>query len=241
MTPAAAPIAALKQAGSTNDEALARLRASDTPLWLTAERQTAGRGRRGRPWSSEAGNLYASYAFAPDWPQRVFGLLPLACAVALGDALATFGITPGLKWPNDVQIDGMKCAGILIEAETSATRRRAVIGFGVNVSHAPDGVAATHVGAYAPEATAQTVFAALRPALAAALAALAAPDGIGATRARWLQRAVGIGLPVVVRYDSNSIEGRFLGLDEDGRLILEQEGGTRTISAGDVFVRTERL
>ncbi|WMS42325.1 biotin--[acetyl-CoA-carboxylase] ligase [Acuticoccus sp. MNP-M23] len=241
MTPDAAPVAALAEAGSTNDEAMARLRASGTPLWLTAARQTAGRGRRGRPWSSEPGNLYASYAFSPDWAPRVFALLPLACAVALGDALATFGIAPQLKWPNDVLVDGAKCAGILIEAETSMTARRAVIGFGVNVSHAPADVAATKVGAYAADATADTVFAALRPALGEIFAALTAPDGIETIRARWLQRAVGIGLPVVVRYDSNSIEGRFLGLDEDGRLILEQEGGTRTISAGDVFVRTERL
>ncbi len=237
----AAPVAALTEAGSTNDEALARLRAGGTHVWVTAERQTAGRGRRGRAWTSEPGNLYASYAFAPDWPPRVFGILPLASAIALGDAIEALGAAPQLKWPNDVLIDGRKCAGILIEAETSASQRRAVIGFGVNVAHAPVDVAATHIAAYAPQATARTVFEALRPALAAALCALTAPDGIAAIRALWLKRAVGIGLPVVVRYDSNSIEGRFLGLDEDGRLILEQEGGTRTISAGDVFVRTERL
>ena len=241
MTPDAAPVVALETAGSTNDEAMARLRDTGAPLWVTAARQTAGRGRRGRPWTSEPGNLYASYAFTPDWPPRVFGMVPLACAVALADALATFGIEAALKWPNDVQIDGRKCAGILVDAEGGAGIRRAVIGFGVNVAHSPGDAPATHINAHAPSVSVASVFAALQTALAGALETLGGPDGVGAIRARWLQRAVGIGLPVVVRYETKSIEGRFLGLDEDGHLILEQESGTRTISAGDVFVRTERL
>ena len=159
-------------------------------------------------------------------------------------------MTPQLKWPNDVLIDGHKCAGILIEAEVggsgagTSAQRRAVIGFGVNIAHHPQDatVPATHLERHAPAATPASVFAALRQSLARTLDRLATSDGPRYVRERWLERAIGIGGPVTVRYEQENIEGQFLGLDPSGRLILGQDGGvTRLIAAGDVFVRSERL
>ncbi|MEO1102135.1 MAG: biotin--[acetyl-CoA-carboxylase] ligase [Pseudomonadota bacterium] len=241
MTGEAADIIRLDDVGSTNDEAMARLRAGADPFWLTAQRQLAGRGRRGRHWVSEPGNLYSSYAFRPEFSPEGMGILPLAVAVALSDALQTLGLKPQHKWPNDVLIGGRKCAGILIETEMAARKRLAVIGIGVNITHHPDDAPSTHLCEHLPQIDAQTVFDVLRPALAVRLALLA-DDGPPKIRNEWLSRAVGLGGPVTVRYDSDSISGRFLGLDPLGRLILSQEGGdTRLIAAGDVFVRTEPL
>ncbi|MEM9223129.1 MAG: biotin--[acetyl-CoA-carboxylase] ligase [Pseudomonadota bacterium] len=234
----------LGDVGSTNDEAMAHLRAGEGPFWLTAERQLAGRGRRGRAWVSEAGNLYATFAFSGHFAPEAFGILPLGAAVALADALCANGFDPALKWPNDVLIDGKKCAGILIETSVQgrSASRSTVIGYGVNVAHHPPDAPATHLAAHRTHVTKDGIFAALRPAVAAVLAVLQDTVGPRNIRQRWLQRAVGLGEPVTVRYDRGTAHGRFLGLDPEGRLILEEEGGaTRLVAAGDVFVRTEPL
>ena len=243
MSAADAEVIRLGDVGSTNDEAMARLRAGAAEVWVTAARQLAGRGRRGRAWVSEPGNLYASYAFRPVLSPDAFGFLPLAAALALAEALPG-EVDAALKWPNDVLVAGDKCAGILIETEIggASQERRAVIGFGVNIAHHPEGGAATHLVRHAPAATAEGVFARLAETLAATLARLAEKDGTYYLRERWLARAIGIGGPVTVRYELENIEGQFLGLDPSGRLILGQDGGaTRLIAAGDVFVRAERL
>lgn len=234
----------LGDVGSTNDEALARL---DEPagyeaVWVVAERQLAGRGRRRRPWVSPAGNLYASIAFRSVLNGEAFGLLPLAAAVALADAVnEVTGLAVQLKWPNDVMIDGAKTAGILVETQTTGRPEgpmRMVIGFGVNVAHHPEDVAATHLAAHRPGLEPEVLFGALRRTLAATLGALGADGGVAAIRARWLSRAVGVGGPVTVRFEKETREGIFECLDESGRLVLALPDGRRVaVAAGDVFVR----
>lgn len=177
--PDRAELVALGDVGSTNDEALERLRANGRPLWVTAERQLAGRGRRRRTWVSEPGNLYASWAWQSEYAPfpsdahsrqtNVMGMLPLAAAVALADALAELGLAPQLKWPNDVLIAGEKVAGILIETSVEAQRaggpgvRRTVIGFGVNIVHHPTDSPATALSHHRPDLDRESVFQALRP------------------------------------------------------------------------------
>src|SRR5262249_51996032 len=127
-----ARLVSLDAVGSTNAEAFARARAGERgPLWITARRQTAGRGRRGRARVSEPGNLYASLLLtAPAPPQRA-AELSLVAALALHDALAEraamLGPRLALKWPNDVLCDGAKLAGILVEGETLAGGPLAVV------------------------------------------------------------------------------------------------------------------
>ena len=268
-----ASIIRLDDVGSTNDEAMARLREGGTPLWVTAARQLSGRGRRGRLWVSEPGNLYASFAFNCALPVSRFGFLPLAAAVALAEAIeAAFAIPTALKWPNDVLVDGRKAAGILIETELSGRSgadRRVVMGFGVNVAHHPETaptafpfaslapavpydamstvstaaaamppLEATHLAMHRTDANAESVFAALRPALADVLTQLCARNGLADLRERWLARAIGIGGPITVRFDAEARDGTFAGLDPDGRLLLDTGGAIIPIAAGDVFVRT---
>ena len=107
--------------GSTNTEACALARAGERgPLWITAARQTAGRGRRGNAWVSEPGNLYASLLLADVAPPDARGELSFVAALAVHDAVTALAPTLAsrlaVKWPNDLLLGGAKFAGILIEA-----------------------------------------------------------------------------------------------------------------------------
>lgn len=235
---ATAPVIALTEVGSTNDEAMARLRQGGAPVWVVAERQLAGRGRRARPWVSERGNLYASVAFPSGLNGAAFGMLPLAAAVALADAIALLGVETHLKWPNDVLVDGRKVSGILIETEMAGTDRRVVVGYGVNVAQHPQDLPATHLAAHRDGLTPSAVLDTLAPAFAQTLRALEAPDGVATVRQRWLDRAAGIGGPIEVRLERQTLSGAFEGLDAEGRLVLRApDGGQQHIVAGDVFLR----
>src|SRR5437667_6278008 len=107
---------------STNTEALALARAGERgPLWITAERQSAGRGRRGRTWISEAGNLHATLLLTDPAPPEHWPELAFVAALAIHDAVVELApeLKPQLaiKWPNDLLLDGAKFSGILIEGE----------------------------------------------------------------------------------------------------------------------------
>ena len=231
--------------GSTNVEALRAARDGDPGrLWVTATRQTAGRGRRGRTWVSEQGNLYASLLLVDPCAPGRLGDLPMVCCVALADAVeATTGRLGwvSLKWPNDLLVDGAKISGILLESEARADGRLVVAaGFGVNCSHHPgDAAYATiDLAALGYRVTPDDLFDRLAAAMASRLHEWQAGCGFGTIRASWLRRCVGLGAPVTVRLPDREIEGIFRALDEDGRLLLETGSGMMTISAGDVFFGT---
>ena len=117
---------------STNDEArvLAQTGAADG-LVLVAERQTAGRGRRGAVWFSPAGESLAfSILVRPKQPKALWPRLALAAGLAVAEAVESFGLQTGIKWPNDVWIGHRKVAGILVEAGSDF----AVVGIGLNVN-----------------------------------------------------------------------------------------------------------
>ena len=110
----------MKSTPPTARRSSAPRRAKPGPLWIMARRQTAGRGRSGRQWASEPGNLYASLLVTLACPPAVVPQLSLLAGVAVVDAIAQAagGASPGLrlKWPNDVLIGQAKCAGILAES-----------------------------------------------------------------------------------------------------------------------------
>ena len=118
-------------AESTNDElhALARGGAADG-LVLLALHQTAGRGRRGAPWFSPAGEALAlSILVRPQEPKALWPRLALATGLAVAEAVESFGPAAGIKWPNDVWIRRRKVAGILVEAGMDFV----IVGIGLNV------------------------------------------------------------------------------------------------------------
>lgn len=238
---------ALASVGSTNDEVMARARAGAAlPLWVTAERQLKGRGRQGVPWTSESGNLYASLALRFGSVHHL-GELPILASVALHDALGNL-MKPdtvsrlAIKWPNDLLFDGRKISGILAESRADEQGDTlAVIGIGVNLAHHPQSTRypATDLAAEGIAIAPADLFAALNQTMSARLAQWQAGAGGGfpAIRAAWLERVSGLGEPIEVRLPNETLTGRFGGMDESGRLILQQAGAAdRLISAGEVFL-----
>src|SRR5262249_38207565 len=152
---------------STNTEALELARKGERgPLWVTAGRQSAGRGRRGRSWVSEPGNLYTSLLLTDPAPPEHWPELSFVAALAIHDAVAEVApaIRPQLaiKWPNDLLLGGAKFAGILAEGE-GAEGGAVAVGIGVNcVSHPSDtDYLATDLSAVGAAVSAAALFAAL--------------------------------------------------------------------------------
>ena len=122
----------LAEIDSTNAEAMRLSAAGDQgPLWFWADRQLHGRGRQGRSWISEAGNLYATLLLTLEMPAAAAGSLSVAVSLAVLGVLRRFIASEAkleLKWPNDVLIDGRKAAGILVESTIRDTGMAFAIG-----------------------------------------------------------------------------------------------------------------
>ncbi len=231
---------------STNDEARRRAEAgaaAGTVVW--AGRQLAGRGRRGRSWSSPEGNLYCSLVLRPACPPALAAQLSLVTAVAVGAAVV--GCLPPervtrLKWPNDILIDGCKVAGILLETGADAEGRVTwlVVGVGINVRHFPAdaGYPATSLleAGLAGEGEVEVVLKSFLDQFGRWYRVWR-DVGLEPVRAAWLARAAGLGTPISVRLHQETVSGRFAGLDLDGALLLASgEGGQVVrVTAGDVF------
>lgn len=237
---------ALSETGSTNSECLERARAGDPGnLWVTAERQTGGRGRRGRPWVSERGNLYASLLLIDPAPMDRLGSLPLAVAIAVHQAVRSvlpLAAEPvEIKWPNDILIGRKKTCGILLEGEALADGRYAlVIGIGINIAVMPDNsmYPVTCLRQQGSMVSPDELFAHLYAAMAEALDVWNSGKGIREITARWREAACGIGEKITVNLPDKSILGHFVGIDDNGLLLLETaDGRTMPIAAGDVFFR----
>jgi BirA family biotin operon repressor/biotin-[acetyl-CoA-carboxylase] ligase len=230
--------------GSTNTACFDRARAGDPGrLWVRADEQTEGRGRRGRDWSSPGGNLFASLLLVSPEPANRIGELPLVAAVALAEAvdkaLGTLQLVQ-LKWPNDLLVDGAKLSGILLEAEALSDGRQAVVvGFGVNcVSHPELSLyQATDLRSLGFQVSAERLFEFLAASLAETLTVWAQPGGFDVIRRGWLKRAAHLGNRITVRTAQEELSGIFADLDARGHLVLKQDDGRlRTLYAGDVFL-----
>lgn len=237
--------------GSTSTEAVRAAETGDVgDVWFAALRQTAGRGRRGRAWETPSGNLAASLLLVPDCDPAIAATLGFVAGVALNRALAEVlpaGIVRqgidganriALKWPNDVLADGAKLAGILLEAHKRPDGRHAVvIGFGVNVVSAPEGLPypATSLTALGIPARAEAIFSALSDSWVAALDLWDSGRGIARVLELWRAAAAGIGSEVAVAQDGGVVRGIFESIDDSGRLIVRANDNSRiAISAGDV-------
>jgi BirA family biotin operon repressor/biotin-[acetyl-CoA-carboxylase] ligase len=216
----------LAETGSTNDWLLERAKLLADGHWVRTDRQTAGRGRRGRAWHDGSGNLMASVLVKADGPVQQ---LSFVAAVALREAvLAATGHETRLKWPNDLLLGGAKVSGILLERSGAAL----VVGIGVNVGWAPDGLErpAARLGG-----DVELLFAALRERFADWRGRWTAA-GFAPVRAAWLAAAAGLGEAIEVRLGGETLYGRFEGLDSDGALLLGlADGGQRAVHAGEVF------
>ncbi len=247
--------------GSTSVEAMARLRAGDPgKLWVFSPEQTAGRGRRGREWKTERGNLAVSLALVVNVPPAEAATLGFVAGLALARALhylmpeTAIGValdgaglvSPtgeragriALKWPNDLTLSGAKLAGRLLEAEPLGDGRLAVvIGMGVNVVSAPEGLPypATCLRSLGVDLNAEMVLRGLMEIWPDLYQTWLRDDGFAVIRDAWLSYAQGLGAKAAVSLGKRVIAGRFETIDADGRLILMDDDGVRhAIAAGEV-------
>jgi BirA family biotin operon repressor/biotin-[acetyl-CoA-carboxylase] ligase len=244
-------LAAFDQIGSTNTEAMARAREGEYgPIWFVTSEQTAGRGRRNRPWIAPRGNLASSILEVIDVAPAVAATLGFAAGLAIGTALQKVSIEASLrsagsehmkfslKWPNDVLAGGKKLVGIGLEAEAvQGDRLAVVVGIGTNVVAAPEGTPtpATSLAAIGVHVGAEDLFAELSDAWAETRGIWDNGRGFDEIRRLWLERAAGLGQPVAVRAGAGTVEGIFDTIDEQGCLIIRKADGHRVpISAGDV-------
>src|SRR5581483_3248080 len=215
-------LVAFDEAGSTNTEAMARARQGERgPVWFVTDLQTAGRGRRHRPWIAPRGNLASSILEVMTVQPAVAATLGFAAGLALERALATLSVeaamrSPGsddlkfsLKWPNDVLAGRQKLAGILLEAEAVPGGLAVVVGIGTNVVAAPTDTPtpATSLKALGIDVGAEELFAALSDGWAEFRGIWDHGRGFGEVRRLWLERAAGLGQAVAVKSGGEPIEG----------------------------------
>lgn len=226
---------------STNEEARRRALAGERgPVWIRADRQSAGRGRRGREWVSRAGNLFITGLYVLDSPAGDAARLSFAAALSVADLAEELapGLNPRLKWPNDVLIDRRKLCGILLESGPAPGGGLwLAVGIGVNLAHHPDDAERPATSLASHGVTADPAHAGTR--LAHHFDTWLQrwqTHGFAPIRDAWLARAHGLGERATARLENETIEGVFVDLMPDGALRLDLADGTRrVISAGDVF------
>lgn len=235
------------QLDSTNAELLRVPRiCGEGAIVCAAEQQTAGRGRRGRPWVSPfARNLYFSMAWEFAEGAAALGGLSLAVGVCIAEALQRCELpAPALKWPNDLLYNGRKCAGVLIEVSGDAAGPcRAVVGVGLNVRMPASSAQQIDqpwtdlcsVAGRAPVSR-NAVLAALLDGLLPLLQGYA-QEGFAPWRSRWCALDAHAGLPVVVTQANERISGLGRGVDQRGALLLETTTGVQSVYSGEVSLR----
>ena len=245
-------VAAFDQIGSTNAEAMACARDGERgPMWFVTSEQTAGRGRRNRPWIAPRGNLASSILEAMEISPAVAATLGFAAGLAIQAALQRASVEASLrsaasdqlkfslKWPNDVLAGDKKLVGISLEAEAVTGNRLAVIvGIGTNVVAAPEGTPtpATSLAALGVQITAEELFAELSDSWAEFRRIWDDGRGFAEIRKLWLERAAGLGQAVAIKSGGGPIEGTFDTIDEQGCMIVRTTGGKLVpVTAGDVY------
>ncbi len=242
------PVTHFDEIGSTNAEALSRGASGAAEQWIVASRQNSGRGRRGRQWVSEPGNLYSSLLLYDPAPPALSPQICFVAALALHDAVCDSAPSLAderlrLKWPNDLLLDGRKIAGILVEGANAGAKQAVVAGIGVNCAHHPEGTPypVTDLASEGFAVPPGILFERLAARMMDRLAQWQGGRGFEATRTAWLARAHDLGREIVVRLPERELAGRFEEIDAEGALVLSLASGHREfIRAGDVFPAASR-
>lgn len=237
------------ETGSTNTDLLELARrGAPEGVVLAADHQSAGRGRLGRTWKAPPGSsLLVSVLLRPGLPPGRTHLVTVAAGLAAADAVEEVaGSRPGLKWPNDLVVEGQagtrKLAGLLSEAVVAAADVTAVVvGMGMNVrwpEPLPEGLEATATTVTrvagrpvdVPE-----VLAAYLSALDRRYDALLGEGGVAATAAAHRDACATLGRRVAVQLGDGTLAGVAVDVDDDGHLVLDLDGGgRRSVAVGDV-------
>ncbi|MFO7927521.1 biotin--[acetyl-CoA-carboxylase] ligase [Natronomonas sp.] len=216
--------------GSTNDRARELAAAGESNVAVLADEQTGGRGRLDREFSSPSGGIWISLVCRPDIPPAQAPIYTLAAAVATTEALRDVGVDAGIKWPNDVLVDGRKLVGILTEMEGEADRVSwIVVGIGINANIDADAVPETAttirelVGDVDRSELTRTLierFEELRSDPESVLPA-------------WCNAATTLGQRVRVQTSNGDVVGEAVDIEFPGTLVVATDDGDERVSAGD--------
>jgi BirA family biotin operon repressor/biotin-[acetyl-CoA-carboxylase] ligase len=205
---------------------------------VVAERQSAGRGRLRRPWESPAGGLYFTVVLRPEIPAPLSLRVNFLAAVTLARFLRRrFGVAAGLKWPNDILVDGRKLCGLLAEMESEGEAVHFVnVGMGVNVNNDVAGIAPPAVALKAllgREVPRRELLAGFLDDFEAAFAR----REWEAVIPEWKRLSVNLGRPVRIVTAGEEVRGVAEDVDESGALIVRQsDGARRAVIYGDCFI-----
>jgi BirA family biotin operon repressor/biotin-[acetyl-CoA-carboxylase] ligase len=231
---------------STNLEALRQIKAgkSGTKL-LVADAQSAGRGRRDRPWVSPAGSgLYMSLSRALQSDTDAIQCLSLVTALSVLHAVESLGASDlQLKWPNDVLVGNQKLAGILLELHTSKAENHLVFGIGLNLSLSEEDreridrpvtdlesiLGGPDKGPDGSIVVAEIVNQLLRNVL------LFEQQGFAPFCKTWNAYDRYLNHDIVIQAGNTRTIGRSLGVDENAALILQSAAGRELIAGGEIF------
>jgi len=207
------------------------------PFAIHTDKQSSGRGRSGNQWVSLEGNLLTSIAIPlQDVPVKDIGQYSFLTAVVLMDCLAEYGVVNAQnKWPNDILVDGQKIAGILLESNSNndGVLNALIIGIGINIMNAPEGAICIHnltgdsilpsefLNQFIKQLDIQLLY--------------FKQHGFDPIRKKWLDKAYGLGILIKVRLPNEIFHGEFMGLDNDGALLVKVDGIPRKVYSGDVF------
>lgn len=233
----------LEQTGSTNRDLLERAGSCEEFHVLATNFQSAGRGRMDRRWEAEPGtSVMASILLRPRFlkPEGI-GWLSLLAALAISQAVASFGLAPKVKWPNDVLVEGKKISGILAEASTDLST--VVLGFGINVSQGesdlPVETATSLSIATGREVNRDELLAKVIQNIISLYGELASAEGnaeASGLRQALLLASATVGQQVAVEFpDNTKVFGLAKDIDSGGRLVIETLTETLSVSAGDVL------
>jgi BirA family biotin operon repressor/biotin-[acetyl-CoA-carboxylase] ligase len=237
------PVHYFETLDSTNDLAKAlAVQGAPEGTVVVAEAQTGGRGRLGREWNSPSGvGLYVSLVLRPMLPPMELPQITLTTAVAVVRAVRRVaGLAPGIKWPNDLLLNGKKLGGILTEMETESDRiRHVVVGLGLNVNNPgfPPELAAT---ATSLALVAERTFSRVNLLQAwleefEALYERFLHQGFQEILEEWKGSAVTLGKMVTVRQGPREISGQALDVAPDGALLLRTADGEMVrVTSGEI-------
>lgn len=209
-------------------------------LAIAARRQTGGRGRRGRTWSSPEGGLWLSLLLRPMLPVHETGIIGICCGVAAVEALeAVTGLQAGLKWPNDLLVNDRKIGGILVEVELAGNRiTQAVVGFGINLNIKPEAfelnVPATSVLIETGKTTSLEMMAAALVGSVERRYHELLTDCRESVLDRWRSLDVMAGRHIRAGMGRMCINGLAAGIGPDGSLLVMTDDGLRSIAYGEV-------
>lgn len=223
-------IVRLASVGSTQDEARERFAATRVPTLVIADGQSDGRGRQGRGWMSPNRGMFASFSLVSEWANTDRTLLPLVTAVAVSNAVRTIlGIELGLRWPNDLMVEGAKVGGILVEMSDDDV----TVGCGLNLWWESPMVGAQ--GLLTDDPGEGVAF-----SLAEAwVGELIGYVGVGSRewpREAYEAASVTLGREIVW----GDGEGRAVAIAPDGALVIDSDGDLIELRAGEVHTRDRR-